>query len=152
MIFEFGKHKVDIDVEKTKKFYEQAHLISSGCSCPGCRNFTKAVDFLTENVKEIFVKMGIDMKKMCEVYVCMELDEHTLYYEGFTHLCGTIINGGYVWKEADEELKILDPSSLVTITEDLKIGFTDEIDLIEDDFPTPVIQLEFSIAIPWVLD
>lgn len=43
MIFKFGQYKVDIDVEKTKNFYENAEPVSKSCSCDGCLNFEKAV-------------------------------------------------------------------------------------------------------------
>ncbi len=41
MIFEFGKYKVDIDVEKTKQFYEKAETVDEGCSCDGARTLVR---------------------------------------------------------------------------------------------------------------
>ena len=45
MIFEFGYHKIDVDVEKTRAFYEQAELLTEGCECLNCKKYEKAVDF-----------------------------------------------------------------------------------------------------------
>ncbi len=66
MIFEFGKYKVDVDVEKTKRFYEKAETFA--------------------------------------------------------------------------------------ISDDFHVSFQNEVAMLETDFPLPVIQLEFSVNMPWVLE
>ena len=63
MIFKFNQYVIDINIDKTRSFYQVAENIADGCDCPGCRNFEKAVSHLPQEIVEIFNKMGIDMKK-----------------------------------------------------------------------------------------
>ena len=52
MVFEFGKYKIHIDVDKNKEFYKNAEWITDGCSCDGCNNYIFAT--------KTFSKMEID--------------------------------------------------------------------------------------------
>ena len=152
MIFEFGHHKIDIDVEKTKAFYHNAENVTKHCNCPGCRNFEQAVAVINPNVISLFSAMGIDMKKAAEVYGIDSYKEGMLYYGGFYHVCGQIVCGGYTYNKIDDKTYELERESVIVIDENFEFGFTEEIDLLEDDFPEPVVQLEFHATIPWVLD
>ena len=69
MIFQFGEYKIDVDVEKTRQFYDRAKTVSEGCQCDGCLNFERAVDKLPQNIRDFFSALGVDMKKICECYV-----------------------------------------------------------------------------------
>ena len=152
MVFKYGYHKIDIDVEKTKSFYETAELLSEGCECQGCRNYEKAVDFADVEVKEILDALGIDMKKAAEVWGYFAKEKGMMEYHGFYHLCGTLLEGGFLYQRvADKEYRMMDDCMHV-INENFMIGFTETIDLLEDEFPEPIVQLEFSIYLPWVLD
>ena len=93
MIFQFGEYKIDVDVEKTRQFYDRAKTVSEGCQCDGCLNFERAVDKLPQNIRDFFSALGVDMKKICECYVYCAKDENTLYYGGFCHICGTLLSG-----------------------------------------------------------
>lgn len=63
MIFQFGEYKIDVDVEKTRQFYDRAKTVSEGCQCDGCLNFERAVDKLPQNIRDFFSALGVDMKK-----------------------------------------------------------------------------------------
>ena len=63
MIFQFGKYKVDIDAEETRRLYETADTVTEGCDCQNCRNFYHAVDVLPQPVKVFFEKLGIDLRR-----------------------------------------------------------------------------------------
>ena len=76
----------------------------------------------------------------------------TLFYAGFYHICGKLISGSSPWKEIDEMSKSLDENALYKINKDFKIAFQEQVDLLEENFPLPVIQLEFFANIPWVLN
>ena len=86
MIFQFGEYKIDVDVEKTRQFYDRAKTVSEGCQCDGCLNFERAVDKLPQNIRDFFSALGVDMKKICECYVYCAKDENTLYYGALPHL------------------------------------------------------------------
>ena len=65
MIFQFGEYKIDVDVEKTRQFYDRAKTVSEECQCDGCLNFERAVDKLPQNIRDFFSALGVDMKKIC---------------------------------------------------------------------------------------
>ncbi len=152
MIFQFGQYKIDVDVEKTKRFYDGAERVSQKCSCDGCLNFEKAVDKLDAAVIKLFTDLGVDLKKACECYACCTNKDGTLTYGGFTHVCGTLIEGESAWRNINEAHLYLKEADMFSVTPDFQVSFQEEIDLIEADFPRPVLQLEFSSSIPWVID
>lgn len=151
MIFEFGQYKVDIDLEKTKHFYEGAELIHENCSCDGCLNFEKAVSMLPQSVRDFFAGLGVDMQKACECYVNGPKDEKTLLYGGFYHLCGKILAGEHAWKDAGNGSRWNEKAAYF-ITPNFQVSFSTDVALLEAGFPQPVIQLEFLADIPWVLE
>jgi hypothetical protein len=66
-------------------------------------------------------------------------DDGTHYYGGFYHCVGRI---GHEPGEA----------RLVRITPTMGIWFTAHVALVPKDFPQPILQLEFTGNIPWVLE
>ena len=146
MIFKFEPYEINVDIEKTRAFYENAELVSEQCTCDGCQNFAKAVDILPESVKGFFTSLGIDMRKAAECYVYNKNEDGSLFYGGIYHLCGTILRG------KSTEVTFSDGTCWKEITLDFQIAFGDNICLLEEDFPLPVIQLNITANIPWVLE
>lgn len=157
MEYLFGNYKVNIDVEKTRLFYDREDTITMGCKCDGCCNYEKAVDYFPDEVKSFFSEIGVDLKKAAEIiaYVA-EDDGKMIYYGGFYHVCGIMESNTDVWLSVnhgeDHQLFSLDDDNMYSITENYKIGFTNKCALIEDNFPLPVLQMEISFHCPWVLD
>lgn len=152
MIIEFGQYKVDVDIQKTKEFYKKAELVSKGCSCDGCLNFEKAVGVFPQSVTMFFTNLGIDLRKVCECYVNCTNKDGTLLYGGFYHVCGTLLNGKSAWKKINDRTSYWEENATFAVSLDFHISFQEDIALLEADFPLPVIQLEFSANIPWVLN
>ena len=130
MVFEFGSYKADIDVEKTRHFYKNAESVSKRCSCDGCTNF----------------------EEVCECYVNITNDNGTLLYGGFYHVCGTLLDGESAWKKINDSTAYWDDGAAVSVSPNFRVSFQEDISLLETGFPLPVIQLEFSASIPWVLE
>ena len=151
MVFSFSKFTLDIDVEKNKAYYETANFISEDCSCSGCRNYEKAIDLLPKEVISFFSQMGIEMKKIREVYVnCTNADD-TVRYGGFYHVCGYIVDGESAWVPINSNTKRWESEKAYAITDDFKVSCQDDCALLDDNFPLPAIQLEISANMPWVL-
>ena len=151
MYIKFGQYEVDIDIEKTKQFYENAEVVSKNCACDGCLNFEKAVDTSPQAVKIFFDTLGIDMQKACECYVNYADNNGSLLYGGFYHVCGILLHGESAWRKTSETASCCDYKATFSISPDFYISFQKDIALLEKDFPPPVIQLEFFAKIPWVL-
>ena len=152
MIFTFGNYAVDIDVEKTKRIYKKLPLISQGCNCDGCQNFENAVDVLPQEVRSFFDNLGIDLKRIVECYVNCKNEDGTLFYGGFCHVCGTLIQGKSAWVNTSETHSYYDPKFAYHINDSFCVSFQEECFLIEEQFENPMLQIEFEATIPWVLD
>jgi len=139
MIFEFPKYKIDVDADRTRRFYETHDFASGACTCSGCRNYEKAADHFPEEVTAFFKNLGVDVKKFREVYtLCTNYDD-TVFYGGWYHICGEMISGDNV-------------REFFKVTDDFHVSFNKVICMLEKDFPLPAIQLEISADIPWVLE
>ena len=73
-------------------------------------------------------------------------------YDGFYHICGSILDGPDLYIRIDERNRQLDLNATIKLTPDHFAYFTNECGLVADDFPSPVIQLEIQGYVPWVLE
>ena len=151
MIFEFGKYILDVDVEKTRDFYNRVEKITDGCDCAGCRNYEKWAISTDNKIKHVFYQMGAQIEKATEVYVNWVNKDESVFYGGFYHLCGKILQGCQVWDEINEKHCVLNEDVFLELGDNYRVAFTEDILLIEENFPMPVIQIEILANIPWVL-
>ena len=157
MRYLFGEYEVDINVEKTRLFYDKAKVITIGCKCDGCCNYERASDYFPNEVKVFFEEIGVDLKKAAEIipYVAQKEGKYMLY-GGFYHICGTKESINDVWKPegdvANSQIFSLDEDEMYSIVENYKIGFSSSCNLLEDEFPMPAIQMEILFTSPWVLE
>lgn len=152
MFFNFRRYSVEINVNKTKQFYEKARKISQECSCDGCQNYELAFEYLPNSVKEFFEMLGVDYKKVCECFVNTKNSDRTLLYGGFYHICGILISGNSAWVEETNNSLHWDEDIAYKIDDNFQVSFQNEVCILEEGFPKPVIQLEFLASIPWVLN
>ena len=152
VILQFGRYKLDVDVEKTKKFYETAERLSEGCSCDGCRNFEQAVDILPRPVTEFFAMLGIDPKRICECTAFSRKTNNALFYQGFCHACGTVLEGESAWKRRSDGGSVWDDKLTYPVSEDFHVSFRNNTVLLEESFPLPACEMAFTATVPWVLD
>lgn len=150
MIFEIGVYRLNIDTERTRAFYEHDQWF--GCGCAGCRNYVKAVSLLSEPVKAFFEQFGIDPGKPAEMSVLHSPDGKVTLYNGFFHICGSLLEGKAPWIQTGPKNFRLKEAYLICIDEDCSALIVEECDLLEDTFPHPAIQLDISFALPWLLD
>ena len=91
MIFQFGRYTLDVDVEKTKAFYDSNRSVATdeACSCARCQLFPHAVMSSSDAILEFLRRLGVDPRKPGEVfgYSDDETDRHQ--YSGWYHIVGT---------------------------------------------------------------
>lgn len=150
MIFEVGKYKLDINIARTRKFYENEAYES--CDCDGCRNFAQAYSMIPDTVQAFFQQFGIDLGKPAEMTAYVSHDGNMTLYGGFYHICGTILDGPEPFIQVAKRHFQLDEEATIRFSSDYFVYFTNECSLVEKDFPSPVIQLEMQGSLPWVLD
>ncbi len=92
------------------------------------------------------------MKKICECCVYYAKDENTLCCGGFCHICATLLSGESAWKPTSDSTACWDEKATYPLSPNFGVSFSDRIDMLEPDFPLPVIQLDFEAAIPWMLE
>lgn len=161
MIFKLNNCILDIDVERTRAFYERTDIKSIGeqCSCCGCQNYDKVIMEASDRVTEFLRSLGIDPRKPPEVYNVTGLleEEGTIWYNGWYHVCGRIVESPDMVEET-----LLDTGVILKRTcwehsyspdPDFPFMVLPILDqaLLHEDFPTPVIQLEIDTHLPYVL-
>ncbi|MGP1908009.1 hypothetical protein ACTSEZ_07540 [Metabacillus sp. JX24] len=141
-----GSWLIEIDLIKTKEFYQKFHLITEDCGCDYCSNYVLACDSFPKNIKNTFNLLGIDPRKEGEVYELIDNEDGTHLYGGFYHIVGKIIDGPDIWKPSEETV------DFPTLgRNDMEIGFNKDLALVPSSFPRPVIQFQFEMNVPWLL-
>lgn len=151
MIIEFDKYKLDVDIDRTRRFYETADQ-RPGCDCAGCRNFRKAYPLIPDAVQGLFRQLGVDIGNPAEMTAYVSHDGNMTLYAGFYHICGSILESPKLFIPFDEKCSTLDIDATTKLTPDHFVYFTRECGLVKKGFPTPIIQLDIQGDIPWVLE
>ena len=103
MIFKYANFTIDVDVERTRAFYQRADVPTMGgqCGCIPCQNFEKAILKAPDTVLDALRVLGIDPQKPAETFsVTGDMEEDgTIWYNGWYHLCGTITESPEVIQE-----------------------------------------------------
>ena len=153
MIFDFGKFRLDIDVESTKEFYNKhGKTVLEDCGCINCRNYYEAITKASDKVKSFFASLGVDPQKSPEATYCYTNENGYAYYSMFYHIVGSIITGVDIYRPIGTNAFEPIPENFYEIDKDFKVGFTSKCVLLEKDFPEPCIQLEIHAHLPWVID
>ncbi|AIQ16791.1 MULTISPECIES: hypothetical protein [unclassified Paenibacillus] len=145
-----GDWNLEVDVEKTKDFYQAYHQITERCDCIFCKNFVSAIELIPKPVLDFFRSLGIDPTKEGEVSEYCEIKDGMHLYGGFFHIVGELISGPDCWIETSEEVSHLATNNMIEIN-GFKFGFTNGVSSLPDGFPNPTLQLEFEGIIPWTL-
>ncbi len=152
MILTFGKFRLDVDIDKTREYYNTVRLITEGCDCDGCANFEQATELFPNPVKKLFGDLGIDPKKAAEVFTCCAEDNGTkMHYTGCYVFFGKILSGERImlFEKVDENTSIgtLQKKNLFKVDEGYSVGFESD----GDDITLLFMQVYFDV-VPWVLN
>ena len=151
MLFEFGNFCVDVDVARTKAFYNKSEkTVLVDCGCINCRNYYNAISKVPDKVKEFFNALGIDPLKTPEA-TWWDTDEKGIaYYSIYFHIAGTLVKSAEIYRSIGDGSFALIPENLYEIDKGFEAAFTSETAFLEKDFPTPCIQLEIHAHLPLV--
>ena len=149
MRFKIGIYGLDVDVERTSRFYQEDGGIT--CDCDGCRNFVLAVTQLPGYVQSFLRQFGIDPTKPAEISAVYALSDDSIFYNGFYHISGTILKGTEPWIQIDQKHFALDQQYTIELDNHHSVFFTGDVHLLEENFPTPALQIEIQFTLPWVL-
>ena len=140
--FELGPYAIEADVERTRAYYRDAPPMDGGCGCQGCRNYDLwSRTAVPGAVRDWFDALGVELNKPARTHVYYPKADGTLFYGGFYHVCGAMLN------ELERR-----GGPFIHIDADYDVSLTSECDLLEDDFPRPCFQVEIEFTLPWLLD
>ncbi|MCD5324464.1 MULTISPECIES: hypothetical protein [Pontibacillus] len=145
-----GSWTIEVDVNKTKEFYDNYHLITEDCDCDYCANYVLVCEKLPPEIKDLFNLLGIDPLKEGEVSEYMENKNGTHLYGAFYHIVGRIIEGPKLWVPTKEGSEVSSPDFVKY--NGVEIDFSDDLALVPEGFPMPTIQFEIQLNIPWLLN
>jgi len=133
-----------VDDVKTKEYYDGI-TVEEGCNCDYCKNYIKNCENFSQEVLNFYKMLGIDPQKEGEFmeYYKPATNEHL--YMGFYHLVGEIV------QKPRDGIGKWDDLNIIKV-DNVKFTFTDALDLVPKNFPKPVIQLEFEVMLPWLLE
>lgn len=133
---------LEVDIDMTQKFYEKEIEV---CECLYCRNFIEAIKQLDSSVMTLFSRLGFNLAKPGHLSDYQVVQEGTLMYIGNYHLVGKLLEGE-LCKQSSWT------NSNTTQIQNFTIGFSKDLEFVPEEFPNPVLQLDFVAIIPWILD
>ncbi len=90
MIFKFEDYTIDVCEEKMKTQAVKKYR----CGCPPCCGFREYMRTFSDDVKERFNELGLDLENPDEVYDFGKDGEGNTMYVGWWNICGKIIKSG----------------------------------------------------------
>ncbi|KXZ17022.1 hypothetical protein AXI58_01095 [Bacillus nakamurai] len=135
-IFQIGPWIIEADVTETKKQYEKAW--PGLCECGNCRNFYEAINHLSAEITALFKQFGINPSLCNDLGECGK-ENGLHHYIGSYPIVGRLPEGH--------------PKFHVERAGDVRFSFSlpHTKFFIPDGFPEPIIHLDFSLELPWVL-
>ncbi|MFL0473353.1 hypothetical protein ABEP16_10070 [Priestia aryabhattai] len=131
---------LEIDVEETKKQYLKDWNL---CDCLYCLNFYEAMNSRSEIELQFFNQLGINLSQ-CNHLSHFDPQENGLhFYIGCYHIVGNVSN--------KTPLEIINLDDAIEISNNLRMGFSNNLEFVPSGFTRSVLQLDFEIEVPWVL-
>lgn len=151
MIFELSDYAIDIDPAANIDYYETELTIFDADPNDNTKNFELTIGGVSKEVKDLFNRMGVDIKKPIEMYVSYE-ENSLLVYEGYYHLSGVLLTGESPWEALDNsDFASLNEDALHVIGNSFMCGFSKDCTLVAEHFPMPCIQMEVIFKLPKVI-
>lgn len=136
--------KLEIDFSRTQQYYAN-HKKEDDCECASCNNYRANCKHLSSQLLEFFQSLGIDPSKEGEFMEFGQSKDGKVIYMRFYHVVGRILDGPDYVDDKWEKLNLLK-------IDQYEFGFSSkELSFIPKDFPLPVIQLEFTSILPWII-
>ncbi|MBD3109931.1 hypothetical protein IEO70_16450 [Bacillus sp. AGMB 02131] len=133
-----------VDAEKTREFYKNVKS-EEVCDCIYCLNFMEASKSLDPAVLQLFRQLGINPEKPSHLSdIPISEDKMIRYYIGNYHFVGTVIDG--------QMCTLSDWNETNTVQmHPFKLGISNKTKFGPENFPKPMLQLDFEADIPWLL-
>ena len=144
-----GHWEIEHDKIATQNAYALLPTIVQNCNCISCRNYYNACMQFPNEVLDFFSSLGTDPAKAAEIYDCGVFENGKLQYGGFYHIMGNVLSGEDVWQPVGTNHNV--QAEMLRLADDYEIGFSYATDLVDENFPRPVCQIEIAFRVPWVI-
>ncbi|WP_033542140.1 hypothetical protein [Planococcus sp. CAU13] len=133
---------LDVDVEKTLHFNQNKLEV---CDCLYCQNFSAVIQQKHPLLREKLLELGIEAATPNHVsYFPGNKDGQQLAIGNY-QFSGTLLEGK--WSTMEDW-----NAGNTAEVDGMQIGLSKEMELLPDNFPEPVIQVNFEFSMPWVLE
>ena len=129
-----GHWEIEHDKIATQNAYALLPTIVQNCNCISCRNYYNACLQFPNEVLDFFSSLGTDPAKAAEIYY---------------HIMGNVLSGEDVWQPVGTNHNV--QAEMLRLADDYEIGFSYATDLVDENFPRPVCQIEIAFRVPWVI-
>lgn len=148
---------IEFDKAATAAAYRPVPFVNQGCKCLSCENYYRAALHFPQIVLDFLANMGIDVRKPSEIYDCCTITDGKVLYGGFYHIVGNYLSGNDAWQPVKKKrfwhkVTASHPAPFHKIEEGFEVGFTTMVALVPAGFPRPILQMEVSFEVPWVLE
>ncbi|WP_203333610.1 hypothetical protein [Planococcus beigongshangi] len=133
---------LDVDAEKTLDYNRNKLDV---CDCLYCENFAAVIEQKHALLRGTLLEIGIEATRPNHVsyFPGNKAGQHLAI--GNYHISGILLKGEWSTME--------DWHAGNTVEVDgMQIGLSTEMELLPDDFPEPVIQVNFELVMEWVLE
>lgn len=142
---------VRCDPEATRTAYAWIERgAPENCGCDHCLNFIAAREqSYPPEVRDLLTRLGIDHRREAEVYYLARLPNGLHQYGGWFHFVGSY-EGPDAWEADASGGRRL---RLVPVDGRFALGFSRDVLLAPESLKDqPLVQLEFLVEVPWILD
>ena len=141
---------IEFNKDATEKAYAALPL-DMGCTCNTCRNYSAAIPGCPDEVRTFFEELGVDLAKPAEVYD-LGFEINPGLCGGFYHIVGNYLSGNDVLQPVTKDQCPKKEVEDFKIADGYQVGFTQNIALVPEGFPRPVLQMTIYFDLPWVLN
>ena len=150
-IVNIGRWTLEVDREATESAFAKIPGGSpEGCECDYCKNLVVAREHAyPPEARELFAMLGIDYSKEAETWEWNRVDSNLHSYGGFFHFVGNLKSGA----EGVQYDGNVGTYHLERVGDYFEYGFRRDAALVEEPFnDQPIVQLEFTTLVPWMID
>lgn len=136
-----GDQLIRYDADETRKIYEGIPRGDADeCGCLPCRNYAaQRGSALPDSFKALLTELGVDESKEGEVYAGGVIDQSRYSFGGWFYLRGILDRRGV-------------RTTTVVEIDDFEFWFTSDCPDAAAFADGPLIAVEFTGSIPWILD
>ena len=151
VILPFKEWTLTVDREATLTTYTSvANGSAADCDCSDCKNYLANREIVFPSmIKSLFNQLGIDYRKESEVWKMYKDEEGLHLYNGIFHF-----KGSFEGKSCEVPLPNTNnfTCSMTPIDEHFSLGFRYANDLSYFTNNDNLVQVEFEVKLPWVID